>query len=192
MLFKKKKYILNVTERVELENKLRTSVLYSLDKPTTVEELSKKLRLKIEYVETMDDDNEAELLPIESNEYWGLIRLRKESRNNRFAYMHEVMHYVFDVGYGNKVANKFTRKKQGKTFNRDEQKMNYMAAACIMPYEDILRELKLYDASHPKMDEIKFVRNLQNKYDQSETAILRRIREVRKISRSGSPTLQTH
>lgn len=191
-MFFNKKYALSVHEMIELEKRLRASVLYSPDMMTTDEELSDKLHFKIEYVDKMDDDNEAELLPIESDKYWGLIRLRKESQNNRFAYMHEVMHYIFDVGYGNKVTKKFTRKKREKTANREEQKINYTAAAYIMPYEDILTELNAYDVSRPKMDEIKFVRNLRSKYNQSETATLRRIREVRKISKAGGFDFSEH
>ncbi len=59
-----------------------------------------------------------------------------------------------------------------------------MTAAYIMPCEQIDDELHKYDHSVPKMDEIVFIRTLQKHYEQSETAVIRRIREVRKLNKS--------
>lgn len=91
--------------------------------------------------------------------------------------------YVFDVGFGNKVTSSFARKRKGKTDSRDEQRINYKTAAYIMPYEEILKALQEYDKSFPKMNAIQFVRKLQETYEQSETAVIRRIKEVRRISK---------
>lgn len=110
-----------VTEMREMENALRNSVLYSL-----------KLTA---------DDNEAELLPIDDNNYYGLIRMRKELKKYKFVYIHEIIHYIFDVGYGNKVTECFSRKKRGKTNSHEEQRTNYMTAAYIMPSAQIAGEL---------------------------------------------------
>lgn len=110
-----------VTEMREMENALRNSVLYSL-----------KLTA---------DDNEAELLPIDDNNYYGLIRMRKELKKYKFVYIHEIIHYIFDVGYGNKVTECFSRKKKGKTNSHEEQRTNYMTAAYIMPSAQIAGEL---------------------------------------------------
>lgn len=54
-----------------------------------------------------------------------------------------------------------------------------------MPYSQILQALQEYDESVPKMDELKFVRGLQKRYEQSETAVIRRIREVRSLKKYG-------
>lgn len=78
----------------------------------------------------------------------------------------------------------FFRKKKGKTNSHEEQRTNYMTAAYIMPFEQIVSELYKYDHSVPKMDEIVFIRTLQRHYEQSETAVIRRIREVRKLIKS--------
>lgn len=133
----------------------------------------------------MDNDNEAELGPIDDEAYLGLIRLRKELTKYKFAHSHEIIHYIFDVGYGKRVTKTFTRKRKGKTDCVEEQKTNYMAAAYIMPFGQIAEKLQEYDDSHPKMDEIKFISDLKRYYGQSETAVVRRIREVRKLSKKG-------
>lgn len=174
-----------VTEMREMENALRNSVLYSLKLTADDNELSDKLGLKVEYVMNMSDDNEAELLPIDDNNHYGLIRMRKELKKYKFAYIHEIIHYIFDVGYGNKVTECYSRKKKGKTNSHEEQRTNYMTAAYIMPSAQIAGELYKYDHSVPKMDELAFIRTLQARYQQSETAVIRRIREVRKLIKSG-------
>ena len=58
----------------------------------------------------------------------------------------------------------------------------YVMLAQSMPYKEILKALKEYDNSHLKIDEIKFVRGLQEKYNQTEENVLTRIRFVRKLS----------
>lgn len=182
MFWKKKGF--TVAEMEEMEKALRNSKLYLLKLSAADDDLSEKLGLKVEYVTNMADDNEAELIPIDDSNYYGLIRLRKELKKYKFAYIHEIIHYIFDVGYGNKVNKCFYRKKKGKTDSHEEQITNYITAAYIMPFEQIANELNKYDHSVPKMDEIVFVRTLQRHYEQSETAVIRRIREVRKLNKS--------
>lgn len=183
-LFAKEKKF-TVEEMIEMENELRLSELCSLDLNPDDEDLFEKLRLKVEYVDDMDDDNEAELLPIEDDYYLGLIRLRKELKKYKFAYSHEIIHYIFDIGYGRKVDRTFARKRKGKTESIDEQRTNYKAAAYIMPCIQITESLRGYDKSHPRADELKFLKHLQQFYGQSEEAVIRRIREVRKLTRAG-------
>lgn len=107
MLWRKKDF--TVAEMEEMENTLRNSKLYLLKLSADDEDLSEKLGLKVEYVTNMADDNEAELIPIDDSNYYGLIRLRKELKKHKFAYIHEIIHYIFDVGYGNKVDECFFR-----------------------------------------------------------------------------------
>lgn len=183
MLWRKNGF--TVAEMEEMENALRNSKLYSLNLSAADDGLSDKLGLKVEYITNMADDNEAELMPIDASSYYGLIRLRQELKKYKFAYIHEIIHYIFDVGYGNKVTECFARKKKGKTNSHEEQRTNYMTAAYIMPLEQIENELYKYDHSVPKMDEIAFIRALQRNYEQSETAVIRRIREVRRLNKSG-------
>lgn len=171
----------SVKEMREMEDALKNSVLYNLSADDTA--LSEKLGLKIEYVTDMPDENEAELLPIDDPGYYGLIRLKIELKKYKFACIPEIIHYIFDVGYGNRVTKSFCRKNRGKTESCGEQRTNYMTAAYIMRSEQIARELNVYDHSSPQQDEILFIRGLRKRYEQSETAVIRRIREVRKLNK---------
>lgn len=186
MLLWKKKKGFTVREMEEMEEELRNSKLYSLGLSADDEKLSEKLGLKVEYVTdtAIKDDNEAELLPSDDDRYYGLIRLRKELEKYKFAYIHEIIHFIFDVGYGNKVTECYARKRKGKTDRSEEQRTNYKTAPYIMPEEKILDALHDYDNSRPKMDELQFLRGLQEQYEQSEEAVIRRIREVRRMSRA--------
>lgn len=183
-LFKKEKKF-TVNEMIEMEEELKSSELHIMGLNADDKELFKKLQLKVEYVDDMNNDNEAELLPADDGTHLGIIRLRKELKKYKFAYIHEIIHYIFDVGYGNKVTKAYARKRQGKTDSYDEQRINYKTAAYIMPHTQILQELQNYDNSKPKMDELKFVHGLQKRYEQSETAVVRRIREVRSLKKNG-------
>lgn len=58
----------------------------------------------------------------------------------------------------------------------------YVKLAKAMPYEEILRALYEYDESSPKMDELQFIKDLQNQYNQTEENVLRRIKYIRKLS----------
>lgn len=173
----------SVADMKAMEKELRSKLdLYELSADDS--QLSEKLRLKVEYVTDMTDDNEAELLPIDDDNYYGLIRLSKELEEEKFAYIHEIIHYIFDVGYEKKVTKSFARKRKGKTNSPDEQRTNYMTAAFIMPYDQIKKSLEDYDGSHPKLDELVFVRNLQERYVPDRVAVIRRIAEVRKMMNS--------
>ncbi|WP_195462860.1 ImmA/IrrE family metallo-endopeptidase [Anaerotruncus colihominis] len=183
MLFLKYKADFTVEEMVQMENELKFSVLGTKELSPDNADLAGKLGLQVEYVSDLEDDNEAELCQTNNSEFLGLIRLRKELKKYKFAYIHEIIHYVFDVGCGNKVTSSFARKRKGKTDSRDEQRINYKTAAYIMPYEEILKALQEYDKSFPKMNAIQFVRKLQETFEQSETAVIRRIKEVRRISK---------
>lgn len=108
MLFKKNRF--TVDEMIEMENELKNSELFSKNLKANDESLADKLRLKVEYVTDMDEDNEAELLPINDDNYNGLIRVHKDLEKSKFAYIHEIIHYIFDVGFGNKVTRGFIRK----------------------------------------------------------------------------------
>ena len=113
---------------IEMEEELKSSVLHIMGLNADDKELFKKLQLKVEYVDDMNNDNEAELLPTDDGIHLGIIRLRKELKKYKFAYIHEIIHYIFDIGYGNKVTKAYARKRQGKTDSYDEQRINYKTA----------------------------------------------------------------
>lgn len=113
---------------IEMEEELKSSVLHIMGLNADDKELFKKLQLKVEYVDDMNNDNKAELLPADDGIHLGIIRLRKELKKYKFAYIHEIIHYIFDIGYGNKVTKAYARKRQGKTDSYDEQRINYKTA----------------------------------------------------------------
>ena len=128
----------------------------------------------------MQKHTEAELAPIDDEEYFGLIRINKKYNTQFFSYMHEIIHYVRDVGIGNRVQEVYTRKAKGKTKDPYEQKTNFVVAAVTMPYGKIKKAIQMYDKSIPRMDELAFVDRLCQEYNQDRTAVIRRIQEVRK------------
>ncbi len=147
--------------------------------------LSEALNLKVEYVSPneLEDHTEAELRPIADSAYNGLIRVNSRERDERFAYLHEIMHYLRDVGKGNRVQQVFTRKSKGRTENQHEQEINYMTAAYRMPYTKMELALREYDCASPKMDEVRFVSGLAAAYHMSSETVIRRIREVRALKK---------
>lgn len=184
MLFNRKR--LSVEKMIELEDKLSQSPLAEIGFAKTDEELAKILKLDIEVVNdnALPRDTEATLTQTDNPNYFGLIRVKKKYRNSVFACIHEVIHYVFDVGCGNRVTESFERKVRGKTQDEHEQNINYMAASYSMPFVQMREAIRRYDSSSPKMDELVFVHELCQQYGQERESVLRRIREVKRIARS--------
>lgn len=56
-----------------------------------------------------------------------------------------------------------------------------MHSKCLL--KKYLKKLKDYDSSHPKLDELKFVNDLCERYGVGRNAIIQRIQDVRKINR---------
>ena len=121
-----KKKMLSIDRMIEIEDwieKMQSTISSgSLDSVG----LLKELKLKLDYVDQKDfpTDTEAELRPCNDDQYNGLIRLNKSFAKTRFAYMHEIIHYLMDVGIGNKVTTVFSRKTKGNTTDYHEQEVN--------------------------------------------------------------------
>ena len=189
MLFKRKKYTLSAREMIEMEEWLAKNCFPLMEENASEEDLSVRLKLKVEYVSpsVLAEHVEAELIPIDEYEYNGLIRVNTVCKGKSFAYLHEIIHYIHDIGIGNKVNKVFKRMSKGHTESKHEQKINYMTAAVKMPYDKIAPQIRKYDMSRPKMDELKFVGDLCVEFGQSRAAIIRRIREVRRIENPKMP-----
>lgn len=177
--------LLSVEKMIELENWLDV-LPHDIQDGLNDEDLSEKLGLKIEYVDKTElgKDVEAELCRVNEGNYNGLIRLNKDLKNKKFSYMHEVMHYLRDVGVGNRVERTFSRKVKGKTSTIEEQEINYLTAAAIIPKKEMHARIQGYDSSSPKMDEVVFVNLLCEAFGQSQTTVLRRVREIRKMQKA--------
>lgn len=61
------------------------------------------------------------------------------------------------------------------------KEVDYLVDAYVMPFQEIKLAVIRYDSSHPKMDELAFISDLQSRYYMTPFDILRRIREVRRI-----------
>lgn len=183
MFFRDKR--LSVDRMIGLENKLASSRLAEIGFAKTDEELAEILGLDIEVVSNnaLPRDTEATLTQTDDPNYFGLIRVKKKYRNSVFACIHEIIHYVFDVGCGNRVTESFERKVRGKTQDEHEQDINYMAASYSMPFVQMREAIRRYGSSSPKMDELVFVHELCVRYGQERESVLRRIREVKRIDR---------
>ena len=62
----------------------------------------------------------------------------------------------------------------------DIEYLNYVSS---IPFLEIERDLIRYDNSSPKLDELKFVANLMDKYSVDKATIITRIRQIRRINK---------
>lgn len=174
---------LPVSAMIELEDDLNTSVLYKYGAVITDGELARDFGLDVVFVDDAEMENgiEAELSPPTHEGCNGLIRIRKSLRQCPFAFTHEIMHYVFDVGVGNIVQQTFTRKARGVDKNEHEQRVDYLAAANRMRYDKMVVEIERYDKASPRMNPVAFVNHLCTTYEVDRTTAIRRVQEVRAI-----------
>lgn len=136
--------------------------------------------------DSMQRGVEAELAPPTQDSYNGIIKIRKSLEENPFAFTHEIIHYVFDVGVGNRVQTSFTRKAKGEPKDIHEQMIDYGAAANRMRYDRIVKDIERYDTASPRLNPASFVNELCKTYNADRSSVIRRIQEVRKISRKKS------
>ncbi len=181
MFFNKRQ--ITVDRMIELEIELSKSKLAEFQNVVSGEELAEELGLKVSYVppQSFDLGVEAELVVPKTSDYYGEIRILNSLAHTPFAFMHEIVHYVFDVGYGNKVSETYSRKIKGMNKPVREQEVDYIAAANCMRYDKILAAIREYDNASPRMNANVFVNGLCVKYGQDRRMVVRRIREVRSI-----------
>ena len=183
-----KKNKLTIEKMIEIEKLIEKMQSEFSCQSITDKEFLNELNLKLEYVspDEFPNDTEAELCPSEDESYLGLIRVNNKFANTRFAYVHELIHYLMDVGIGNKVTQSYARKTKGQTTDPHEQEINYATAAAILNRQYIEEILVAYDTSKPKMDELKMVNDICKQYEQNRTTVIRRIQEVRKLMKVAS------
>lgn len=183
-MFAEKKYDFSVEEMKRMEAALRGSALGTLraGDPT----LMRRLGLQIQYVRDMPADIEAALLPASEAEHNGLIILRSGLEKNPFAAAHEIIHAVFDAGAGCRVEDTYLRGRMSlwPTETPKTRRTNYLAAAFVMPCERIEEKLEAYERARFETQELAFIRQLQHEYRQSETAVIRRVAQVRRLRRT--------
>lgn len=149
---------------------------------SSASDLADKLLLSVEYVPSSElgDDIEAVLSPTTAKKHNGAIKISSAYKNKSFSFVHELIHYLMDVGIGNQVDKVFARKKKGRDKSHHEQVVDFRTAAASMRYQEIKKDIIRYDKSKPKLDELRFVDELCKKYSQEPDSVLKRIREVRR------------
>ena len=167
-------------ERLERELKQYDIDSYRGSTDTSDEALARNLRLVVKYCSSgeLPSDTEAMLCPIDDEVYLGIIKIQKDCATP-FSFRHELIHYFKDVKVGNRVTSEFTRKIKGKTPNDEEQDVNYLTAASIMPIEEIRTMLDEFERTTTQEAEKKFLSGLAKRYEQDEDVMLRRLIEVR-------------
>ena len=180
-MFRLRRKCLPTSVMLELEDSLNKSELHKFGADKDDDYLAKAFNLEVVFVDdaAMGRGVEAELAPPVHDGYNGLIRIRESLRPSPFAFTHEIMHYVFDVGVGNIVQETFMRKAKGVSKSEHEQYIDYQAAANRMRYDKMVSEIARYDNSSPRMNPVSFVNYLCATYKVDSTSAIRRVQEVR-------------
>lgn len=132
----------------------------------------------------LDKDLEAILVPDDNQDYNGRILINSLYEDDgEFEYMHEVIHYVLDVGVGKKVNTEFSRHRTGNSNDAHERIVDYYAAVALAPGEKLVEDIKRYRKKWFVTDEASFMRELQKKYSCSEECIRQRFKEVHRLIR---------
>ena len=63
------------------------------------------------------------------------------------------------------------------------KKLMYIYEAYQMPIDEISKEIKKYDSSSPKLDAVKFVDDICERYNVDRKIVVQRIQNVRKINK---------
>ena len=87
---------------------------------------------------------------------------------------------------GNKKTGEYNLEKMEEIFKVDYDKsrlhVQAFELASLMPLGEISRAIREYDESSPKMDELKFVKELAEKYNVKKGQVITRIQHVRRIN----------
>lgn len=181
-MFKRKKRLPSVDELMQGEVWVKENLTDVYGWPLSEETIEKKLCLRVEFVK-LDDELEAELVP--DSRLNGCIKVNnKYSGNGEFRYLHEVVHYVLDVGVGEKVVQKYPRKRIDNSCNEHERKVDYLAAVALIPAVKLYAEIKEFRKKWFVTDEVAFMKELQKRYSCSEKCLRRRFQEVHKLRKS--------
>ena len=177
MLFRKEKSF-SKQEMEMLEVELKSSILSTMFLRANDPDLPAKLGLEVVFTDCVQGGKIAELLPTNNPKFCGMIRIKTGSENIKFNYVHEIVRYVFDVGRWRKVKADDNQGHKANKKSYSERKIDYFTDAFLMPVDQISAELEKYDHSSPKMDEIKFLQNLREKFGVDNDTIVRRIGQV--------------
>lgn len=168
-----------VTDKLELE--MQASVLGQDAHTLSDSKLAERFNLSRVIDNNLPRDTEAVLDKPDRPGVFGTIRVKQKYSENPFSCVHEIIHYVFDVGVGKCVETQYTRKIRDCTQDPKEQETNYKAAAYIIPYNKLYDDLRGFYQTYPR-DESRFISAMCEKYNQPRVAVLRRIREIKRLA----------
>lgn len=148
-----------------------------------VEKLAQSLRLQMKSVPSLKNNVRAHLdIAPDGSDYNGVVSYVSDGNNDyqtNFDIIHEIMHYLHDVGYGRKVTTSFARTNHGDRRGYHEQMIDYYAAAVAIPKDNLQRRIMLY-GGNPYDDD--FINELVEVYNQPKVTVKRRISEVLALS----------
>lgn len=175
---------LSLDTMVSLEEQIEHGSLMVLRDTQSEQLTAAQFGLQVVYTDDalMPHDVEAELRPSDSEQFLGQIRIRRSLKDVPFSFIHELVHYVCDIGIGNKVTCTLTRKVRGAVKDEHEQRIDYCSAAIQMPYAQVRQDVERYDSASPRMNPVTFVEQLCQKYKVDRQTAIRRVREVRGVS----------
>lgn len=117
-----------------------------------------------------------------NSDYNGIVRYvsngEKDYESN-FDIIHEIMHYLNDVGAGKPVTKSFARLYHGNRRGYHEQMIDYYAAAVAIPKESLQERIRMFNGN--PYDDC-FINELADTYKQPKETIVRRIGEVIALS----------
>lgn len=158
------------------EEIVKTRLLDVCGWPVTTESVAEKLSLIVEYAD-IEDKYEAKLIS-DCNANGKIIVNTKHPGDDEFNYLHEVIHYVIDVGIGKKVDANYSRKYKGNSSIEHERDIDYMASVALIPGNELLKYLEHYRRQWYKINEVEYMKELEKKFKCSETCLQKRLREV--------------
>ena len=180
---KKIKRLLTGFEMHEMEREVCTNPdLYNLRGKSLNELKALALEYKLEIITSDKRGTRIALLPPQniSDDYNGRIQLRWPP--SRFDIMHELLHYILDVGIGNVVTDACYEdySPHRESSDPNERKINYMAAALLMPFDEMEIAIQAFDEKQSSAFTQQFISDLEDQYDVNGNCVVTRIQEVRK------------
>lgn len=123
------------------------------------------------------DENSEVIEGFNTNKFIAYDRSISDEEHIRFAIAHELAHYITEKENGNNVV--FAEKVLGKGKSIEEQKMDYIAAAILVPKGILLGVLQAwnYDKCEENIKPI-IVSSLANTFKVSRALMARRIEEL--------------
>lgn len=118
------------------------------------------------------DENRERILDFDSNKIIA-YNCRKDIQMKKFIVAHELAHYIDAKkdSYDRKIVMATRDHEEGYSDNIEEQRMDYMAAALLIPKDDLLKQLE-------NLGEDEKVEKVVKRYNVSDEMAKRRIEEV--------------